>query len=73
MFSLESSVLNSFAYNADNRRLAIMFKGGELYEYYDVPPEVIGEFLSHTSFGQFFNERVRNRFAFAKVDSINLA
>ncbi|MES2494951.1 MAG: KTSC domain-containing protein [Pseudomonadota bacterium] len=59
---MPSSVIRNFAYNPPARRLDIEFVSGRRYSYHDVPMSVASALTSAPSKGQFFNERIRDRF-----------
>lgn len=59
---VESSSLRSIGYDRANRTLEVEFKNGGVYLYEDVPLELWSELRLAESKGQFFQERVRDRF-----------
>lgn len=63
---MPSSVVASYAYQPDARRLAIRFVSGELYVYDDVPPAVAAGLKGATSKGRFFQRHIRDRFAYRR-------
>ena len=52
--SVESSNLRSIGYDVDAGKLEVEFKGGEVYEYSRISPQVWDNFLSASSKGKFF-------------------
>jgi hypothetical protein len=63
---MPSSVIRSFAYVPDERRLDIVFVSGRRYSYLDVPPELAEEMRASFAKGEFFNARIRDRFDFRR-------
>jgi hypothetical protein len=62
---VESSAIASLGYEAQRGILEIEFSSGMVYQYFDVPPDVYRQALAATSKGQWFNEAIRDRFAYA--------
>jgi hypothetical protein len=65
---MPSTVIQSFKYHAPKRQLLIVFRSGRRYVYEDVPEETYEELRRSFSKGEFFNERIRERFSFRRVD-----
>lgn len=64
---MPSSVIRTWSYDADRRRLTITFVSGDVYAYLDAPPMIEEGLRVATSKGRFFAERIRDRFAFERV------
>ena len=64
---MPSSVIQSFAYDKEDRRLVVRFVGGRVYAYDDVPADVAKGFGAAASKGAYFNEVVRDRFPFSRA------
>ncbi|HEU4627350.1 MAG TPA: KTSC domain-containing protein [Steroidobacteraceae bacterium] len=60
---MPSAVIRSFDYDEARREL---FQSGKRYVYRDVPPEIFARMKMAFSKGEFFNEHVRDRFAFVR-------
>jgi hypothetical protein len=67
--SVRSSAIISFRYDNEERELDITFTSGRTYRYFGVPLEIYVDLLDAESKGQFFNDRIKNAFAFAEVKS----
>lgn len=65
---MPSTAICRYAYDADRHRLEIEFVTGRRYRYADVPPAIADEMARATSKGGFFNRRIRDRFAFERLD-----
>ena len=65
--AVESSVFTSAAYEADNRQLYLRFHSGDIYRYFDFPPEQYEEFLAADSKGRYFGHKIRDRFHYELV------
>jgi len=61
---LDSSVFTSAAYLAGQRTLYLRFRSGELYCYFDFPPQQYHDFLAADSKGQYFSSNIRDRFPY---------
>lgn len=64
---MPSSVIRSFRYAPDTRELTVTFVSGRLYVYEDVPPEVAAAFGNAYSKGTFFNNEIRDRYAYRDI------
>jgi len=60
---MPSSVIKSFAYEAAERRLDIVFTSGRAYSYFDVPAETYAAMRASFSKGVFFNQHIRDHFS----------
>jgi hypothetical protein len=63
-----SSVIRSVAYDEAARELDVTFVSGKTYRYFGVELAVYAEFLDAASKGEFFNQHIKNVFAFAEVN-----
>jgi hypothetical protein len=59
---MPSSVISSFTYEPERRRLVVTFVTGRVYEYADVPAETTANFRASFSKGVFFNGNIRDRY-----------
>lgn len=58
---VESSVIASMGYAPAERVLELEFRGsGDIYDYFDVPPEVYAEFREAKSKGTYLNQVFKN-------------
>jgi len=57
---VESEAIAGVAYDADERVLEVEFTSGEVYRYFDVPPELHLGLMAADSRGRFFAEHIRN-------------
>lgn len=64
--SPESSNIVRFRYDEETLTLEVEFKGGNVYQYFDVPTGVFEEFQMSTSKGQYFGQNIRNAFRYAR-------
>jgi YD repeat-containing protein len=61
---MPSTVVRTFRYDAEARRLSVTLTSGRRYAYHDVPPEVAADFRAAFAKGVFFNRAIRNRYRF---------
>ena len=61
---LESTLLASALYDPLRRHLEIVFRSGERYRYFHVPPPCYQQLLQADSKGAYFNRYIRNHFPF---------
>lgn len=62
-----SSNIDAIGYNFTQERLRVQFKNNSVYDYADVPEAVYRSFLEAFSYGQFFNEEIKDVYAATKV------
>ncbi len=67
---MPSTVIRSFKYHLETRRLVIVFQTGRRYAYYDVPVEVHESMQAARSRGVFFNERIRDRYSYSRLEDV---
>jgi len=63
---MPSSVIRSFDYDPDERRLDIEFVSGRRYSYLDVPIEEAATMQRASSKGGFFNRRIRDHYDYVE-------
>jgi hypothetical protein len=65
---LQSTSLNAATYQHQSAFLELEFRSGVSYRYLGVPEPVYQELLSAESKGRYFNQHIRNRFTYVKID-----
>jgi hypothetical protein len=70
---LESKMLASVAYDADQQILYLRFRSGDAYRYFDFPAADYQMFLSAESKGHFFLDHIRNNFPFERLAKLRVA
>lgn len=63
---MPSSVIRSYSYDERTRSLDVMFVSGLRYRYADVPREVAEDFGAAPSLGVYFNDHIRDHFAYER-------
>jgi len=63
----ESSNIDRFKYDEGNQVLAVEFKHGGVYEYFDVPPSIFEQMQSASSKGQFLAQNIKGHYRYARV------
>ena len=66
---LNSTSLHAVTYQDQCAVLELEFRSGAIYRYFSIPQQTFEELLRAESKGGYFNARIRNRFAYAKVYS----
>jgi hypothetical protein len=56
---LSSSLIERIAFLDDERTLKVWFRGGPLYCYFDVPPDMFDALRDAPSAGRFYNARIK--------------
>ncbi len=64
---VRSSNLRSVGYDDGSRMLEVEFRGGGVYQYFRVPPEVFAELMAADSLGRYLNENVKEVYKFRKI------
>ena len=66
---LASTALRAVRYDPGTRTLRVLFTNGSLYEYLDVPPDVVGGLLDPGggSHGRYFQAEIRDRYEFHEL------
>lgn len=68
--TMPSTSIRKFEYDPETRVLSVWFvASGRQYDFLDVPPEMVADFKSAFAKGRYFNDRIRNHFAFRPVAS----
>lgn len=65
---MPSTVIHSFEYDAARRQLLVVFRSGRRYVYEDVSEETYQGMRRSFSKGEYFNEHIRDRHAFQRLD-----
>jgi hypothetical protein len=65
---LQSTSLNAATYQDQNAFLDLEFPSGVIYRYIGVPVQVYQELLQSESKGRYFNQHIRDRFPYTKID-----
>ena len=60
-----SEAVAQIEYDAAARTLFVRFTSGEWYAYFNVPAESHADFVAADSKGRFFQDHIRDRYAFA--------
>jgi hypothetical protein len=65
--AVASSNLQSFRYDETTNTLTIRFRSGGVYEYADVPPDIVDEMRWSESRGRYFWNYIRTRYSYTMV------
>lgn len=60
--SLNSSALQSAAYDDELNTLEVTFKNGNTYSFFAVPPDVFEELVTSNSPGGYYNRVIKPRY-----------
>lgn len=66
---VESTAISEIDYDAERAKLLVRFQSGEQYAYVGVPEEVCRSFVEAESKGRFFQQQIRDRYPFNRLDS----
>lgn len=65
--AVNSSTISRMAYDAGRKVLAVEFKNGSRYEYYDLPTNVFQQMTAAASKGQYLSANIKGRYRYARV------
>ncbi|MCE7933895.1 MAG: KTSC domain-containing protein [Chlorobi bacterium CHB2] len=60
--TVNSNAIHAIGYDPQNRQLEVIFTGGGIYLFENVPHDVFVQFLRSPSKGSFFRRRIQGRF-----------
>ena len=66
--AVNSEAIRSIGYHHKTRTLEVQFRSGDTYRYSKVPKPIYDAFVAAESKGRFFQEQVRGRYDYWKVD-----
>ncbi len=70
-YKLESSLIETAAYNKETNQLILKFKNSpEFYIYDNFPVIMFGEFMAAKSYGTFFHKIIKGSYLFNKSTPI---
>ncbi|MFO0951460.1 MAG: KTSC domain-containing protein [Isosphaeraceae bacterium] len=64
--AVESRLIAAVGYDPAGSVLEVELRGGRVYEYYDVPWSVYSELMSADSKGTYFNDFIRDLYAYTE-------
>jgi len=71
---VESKMLSSAAYDADERVLYLRFRDtGDVYRYFEFPAADYQSFLNAESKGRFFRSHIRDNFRYQRMAKLRAA
>lgn len=62
MSKVRSSNIAEVGYNQDKKILVVRFTSNKLYAYLDVPKQVVADFVSASSLGNYFGISIKNKY-----------
>lgn len=65
--NVESSMIRSIGYDANNSTLEIEFNSGAVWQYFDFPESLWYEFETSDSQGKFFHREIKNQYSESRV------
>ena len=70
---MPSTVIREFRYLPHERQLEIVFVTGRRYRYLEVPEKTYAAMREVFSKGEFFNDQIRDHFAFVRLEDVKIA
>ncbi len=71
MPTVDSDAIARVEYDSSARTLFVRFTSGDWYAYLDVPPLIFQRMLAAESKGRFFQDTVRDRYSFVRLDPLS--
>jgi hypothetical protein len=65
---VDSTAISEIDYDAQRTKLLVRFMSGERYVYVGVPGEVHRSFVEADSKGRFFQQKIRDRYPFNRLE-----
>lgn len=65
--AVASSNISEVGYDENSRTLEVLFTNGNIYQYFDVPPQIYAELMQAGSAGQYLNANIKGNFRYARV------
>jgi len=71
---LESKMFTAAAYDADEQILYLRFRStGDVYRYFELPPDQYQQFLAAESRGRYFLANIRDHFRYERMAKLRAA
>ena len=67
LIELHSSALKGYTWMPIEKRMYILFSGGNYYEYFDVPREIFIGLLNTSNVGDYFAQEIRDQFGYRRI------
>ena len=64
---MPSSVVAGISYQAETGTLRVWFVSGSIYDYKDVPPEIVKALKTASSKGRYLNLQVKGKYDYEKI------
>ena len=72
--AIESKLLSAMAYDAEHSTLYLRFRdSGDVYRYFEFPPEQYTQMLAAESRGRYFLTHIRNKFRYERLARLRAA
>lgn len=65
---VKSSHMKSMYYYEDTKILEVEFKNSDVYQYFEVPIEVVQHLYHAKSKGKFMHKNIRNKYKCTKIE-----
>lgn len=64
---VSSSNLEAVGYDSPSETLAVRFKSGRIYQYFDVPKHIHASLMAAESKGGYLNREIKGAYRYARV------
>ena len=65
--AVNSSNVEEIGYDSATQTLEVLFKKGNIYQYFDVPQTVYDNLISAGSVGEFLNKEIKGNYRYARL------
>ena len=67
LHTVDSAAIHAIGYDREQRVMEVIFTGGGIYLFRNVPPQVFEGFVRSTSKGAYFQENVRGMYGHQRL------
>ena len=64
---VSSTAVAEIGYDDRSRTLEVLFAGGTLYQYFDVPRQEFEALMGAASYGHYLSSQIKGRYRYARV------
>ncbi len=64
---VDSTNVLEVGYDSGTQTLEVLFKNGNIYQYFDVPQTIYDNLISASSVGQFLSKEIKGNYRYARL------
>jgi hypothetical protein len=66
----KSSMIDRLVYSKEDCNLTIYFEKGSVYNYKNVPSNIVRGFAETTSVGKYFSEHIKGKYSSSRLEEV---